>query len=62
MAQKFKLFKFQSTRRMLFDMFSCSKTTRNNKVAIATLRLIYKWDFCTTFLEILELIKCGNLL
>ena len=49
-------------RQMLFDMFSCSKTTRNNKVAIATLRLIYKWDFCTTFLEILELIKCGNLL
>ena len=49
-------------RRMLFDMFSCSKTTRNNKVTIATLRLIYKWDFWTTFLEILELIMCGNLL
>ena len=49
-------------RQMLFDMFSCSKTTRNDKVAIATLRLIYKWDFRTTFLEILELIMCGNLL
>ena len=49
-------------RQMLFDMFSCSKTTRNNKVTIATQRLIYKWDFWTTFLEILELIMCGNLL